>query len=230
MPPWYVEKNIGIQKYKDDLSLKDDELAKIARWVETGAPQGNPADMPPPLKFESANVWRIGKPDLILRLPDLVVKANSSDFWGPGADLIPVTGLTEDRYIAALEMKEVNDVDQHPNGRKTVGGKYVIHHLTWSTMMPDANKPGVQREEDDVTGWPIHEVGRNPDYFDPRGARLLKKGSSINISTLHLHSNGADTTAHLEIGFKFMPKDYKPAYKTARVNLGNGMDMDIQAN
>ena len=46
MPPWYIEKNIGIQQLKHDPSLSDDEVAKIARWVEAGAPRGNPADMP----------------------------------------------------------------------------------------------------------------------------------------------------------------------------------------
>ncbi len=46
MPPWYVEKNIGIQHYKDDPSLSDQEVAKIAKWVDSGAPLGNPADMP----------------------------------------------------------------------------------------------------------------------------------------------------------------------------------------
>jgi hypothetical protein len=78
--------------------------------------------------------------------------------------------------------------------------------------------------------WPVHEVGRNPDYFDPRGARLLRAGSNITITTLHLHSNGADTKAHLEIGFKLLPKGYEPEYKRSRINLGNGMDMDIQPN
>ena len=48
MPPWYMEKNIGIQKFKDDPSLSDLELAKIAKWADSGAPQGNLADMPPP--------------------------------------------------------------------------------------------------------------------------------------------------------------------------------------
>ena len=51
MPPWYVEKNIGIQKFKDDPSLSDEEIAKIAKWADSGAPRGNPADMPPPLRF-----------------------------------------------------------------------------------------------------------------------------------------------------------------------------------
>src|SRR5688572_33507449 len=36
MPPWFVEKNIGIQKFKHDPSLTDDEIATIARWVDSG--------------------------------------------------------------------------------------------------------------------------------------------------------------------------------------------------
>ena len=52
MPPWYIEKNIGIQQYKNDPSLSDAEIAMIGRWADNGAPQGNPADMPPPRKFD----------------------------------------------------------------------------------------------------------------------------------------------------------------------------------
>jgi len=47
MPPWYLEKNIGIQRIKNDLSLSDEEVALIVKWADSGAPQGNPADMPP---------------------------------------------------------------------------------------------------------------------------------------------------------------------------------------
>src|SRR5438046_1235530 len=48
MPPWYMEKNIGIQSFKNDPSPSDEEIAKIAKWADSGAPMGNPADMPPP--------------------------------------------------------------------------------------------------------------------------------------------------------------------------------------
>src|SRR3954452_11938752 len=41
MPPWYIEKNIGIQHYKNDPSLSDEEVAKIAKWADSGAPRGN---------------------------------------------------------------------------------------------------------------------------------------------------------------------------------------------
>ena len=54
MPPWFVEKNIGIQKFKNDPSLSDEEIAKIAKWADSGAPRGNPADMPPPRQFDSS--------------------------------------------------------------------------------------------------------------------------------------------------------------------------------
>src|SRR5689334_9332699 len=44
MPPWFYEKNIGIQKLKDDTSLSDEEIALFAEWADNGAPEGNPAD------------------------------------------------------------------------------------------------------------------------------------------------------------------------------------------
>ena len=81
MPPWYIEKNIGIQQFKDDISLSDEEIAKIAAWADSGAPQGNPADMPPPLTFADANGWTIGTPDLIV-----VVAAGRDE--GAGARLV----------------------------------------------------------------------------------------------------------------------------------------------
>ena len=182
--------------------------------------------MPPPLHFDDASVWRIGKPDLIVSTPEILVKANAADWWGEASDIIPVT-LTEDRYVSAVEIKEVNDIASHKSDRQTVGGRYVVHHMSWSTRMPEAiGAPNGAVDDDDLTNWPVHEVGRNPDYFDPRGARLLRAGSSITITTLHLHSNGADTRAHLQIGFKFHPAGYKPDYQRARMSLGDGMDID----
>ena len=50
-------------------SLSDEEIAKIAKWADSGAPRGNPADMPPPRKWEDGNTWTIGTPDLIVKLP-----------------------------------------------------------------------------------------------------------------------------------------------------------------
>ncbi|MEQ1728590.1 MAG: hypothetical protein ABL982_09425, partial [Vicinamibacterales bacterium] len=48
MPPFHIDKSIGITSFKNDPSLTSDEIATIGRWVDAGAPRGNPADMPPP--------------------------------------------------------------------------------------------------------------------------------------------------------------------------------------
>jgi hypothetical protein len=234
MPPWYVEKNIGIQQFKNDPSLSEDEITRIAQWVDAGAPRGNPNDLPPPRQWADGRAWQIGPPDLVLKSQELLVKGDAPDWWGEIPN-IP-TGLTEDRYVSAVEIKEVNDVDtSSKSGRATVGGRFVIHHMIWRTQVldpahadqiPDA--PSILEDEESVN-WPVHEVGRNPDFFDPRSARLLKAGSYVISDSVHLHSNGRETRAHLEIGFKLMPKDYKPTYKRAVFGLGNGVDIDIKA-
>lgn len=222
MPPWYIEKDIGIQHYKNDPSLSDQEIAAIAAWADGGAPEGNPADLPPPLEFTDDRVWTIGEPDLIVRTEDIFVEGGAPDWWGE-IESIPI-GLTEDRYVAAVEIKEVNDVDSGGSGRETVGGRYIVHHMIWRTEVPgeDGGEPT------DVVGWPVHEVGRNPDVFDPEGGRLLKAGSYLVSESVHLHSNGRDTKGHLEIGFKFHPEGYEPKYRPLGLGLGNGMDIDIR--
>jgi len=234
MPPWYVEKNIGIQKFQNDPSLSDDEIATIAKWADSGAPRGNPADMPPPKQYLDNAVWAIGVPDLVVKMKEVVVKGTAPDWWGE-VPSVP-TGLTEDRYVAALEIKEVNDVDSHAgSGRPTVGGRFVFHHMIWRTQVIDGTDQSQLQDplafltDEETVNWPVHEVGRNADFFDPKSARLLKAGSSIVSDSVHLHSNGRDTKAHLEIGFKLMPKDYKPTYKRAVFGLGNGVDIDIRA-
>lgn len=222
MPPWYIEKNIGIQKYKNDPSLSDLEIAKIGKWADTGAPQGNPADMPPARSFEDANTWAIGTPDIVVATKEIVVKANTPDWWGE-IESVP-TPTVEDRYVAALQIREINDVpNTDSGGRATVGGRYVFHHMVWGT---DQGGGGGTN-----TPWPVHEVGRGADFFPPEAGRLLKAGEKVVSNSIHLHSNGRDTKAHLEIGFKFHPKGYVPTSKAAQSrSLGNGVDISIRPN
>jgi hypothetical protein len=222
MPPWYIEKNVGIQKYKNDPSLSDAEIAMIAKWVDNGAPLGNPADLPPARHFDDLTSWAIGTPDIVVSTKEILVRANAPDWWGE-IDPVPV-GLTEDRYVAALQVREVNDVpSKDTSGRTTVGGRFVFHHMIWST---DQGGGGGTN-----TPWPVHEVGRGADFFPPEGGRLLKAGEKIISSSVHLHSNGRDTRAHLEIGFKLQPKGYQPTVRPSPSRgLGNGVDISIRPN
>ncbi len=214
MPPWYIEKDVGIQRFKGDLSLTEEEIAKIAWWADNGAARGNPADLPPPLEFTAANEWQIGEPDLILSSTDIEVAARAPDWWGPTGEV--ATGLLEDRHVAAMEMKEIGNAEPAPN-KQTVGGSYVIHHMVITAV--DAEGKPVEDVGANV-GWPAHEVGRNADFFPPQAGRLLKAGSKFVFPSTHVHSNGRHTVARLDIGLKFHPRGYKPKFALKGVGPG----------
>jgi hypothetical protein len=230
MPPWYVEKDVGIQHFKDDPSLSDDELALIQTWARSGAPEGDPADLPPPREFTDGTTWTFGEPDLVVSTDEILVEGDAPDWWG-NIEPVPV-GLTQDRYVRAVEIREVNDFDPAAGheGRHTVGGRFVVHHMIWSTRVLDGQEEGTPDDDGEGSvGWPVHEVGRNPDIFDPDGGRLLKANSSIVSNSVHLHSNGRDTRARLEVGFYLHPPEYQPKYRSGLTGLGNAVDIDIRA-
>src|SRR5262245_20311860 len=110
MPPWFIEKNVGIQRFKDDPSLSDADVATIGRWVDAGAPQGNPADMPALRKFADEKGWAIGTPDLVVSSPVSTVKAVAAD---QNIQLEPsLMGLADNRYLKAVEVKEVRVLEK----------------------------------------------------------------------------------------------------------------------
>lgn len=231
MPPWYVEKRIGIQDYKDDPSLSDAELAAISSWARSGTPKGDLADAPEPLVFEDGIGWTLGEPDLVIKTEVITKLSGTPDWWGELKSM-PITGMEQDRYVKSVEVIEVNDGDFDSASETVIGGRYVFHHLAWSTTL-NADSEDEQLFTSDTeatTFWPIHELGRNPDIFDPEGGRLLRKNSIFVGNSVHLHSNGRDTDAHLEIGFRFHPVGYEPKYDPAIFFLGNGVDISIPGN
>src|SRR5476649_2877493 len=82
MPPWYIDRAVGIHDFKNDVSLTDKEIATIAAWVDAGAPQGNAAYLPPARVFDDSDRCHIGKPDVVVTLKkDVVIKARQADMW-----------------------------------------------------------------------------------------------------------------------------------------------------
>ncbi len=112
MPPWLIDRNVGVQHFANDESLSDEEIATIVKWVDGGAVEGNPAEMPPARKFADDQDWQIGKPDMIITLPkDVLVKAHGPDWW---PDILVDPGLTEDRYIQAIQIIPTKGYKRHP--------------------------------------------------------------------------------------------------------------------
>lgn len=225
MPPFYAEKNIGIQHIKDDPSLSDAELAAISTWARSGAPKGDAADAPAPLVFDNNAKWKLGEPDKIVQLKDFLMEGGRPDWWGELPSVS--TGMTEDRYVKSVEIIEVNDVNEGVAASDTVGGLYIFHHMIWRTEVVDENGKIIPGQS---VSFPVHEVGRNGDVFDPEAGPLLAANSAFFTDSVHMHSNGRDTVGHLEIGFRFHPKGYEPKYKSSISILGNGVDISVEGD
>jgi len=204
MPPWYIDKNVGVQHFSNDRSLTDAEIATIVSWVDAGAPQGNPADMPRPRQFAAAETWQIGEPDVIVTLPkDIVVKATAPDQW---PDILVDPGLKEDRYIKGVQIIPVK-------------GYPVVHHIRTSIVEPsDAGRGSGQLDGTDGSlavgeqGVFLNEyaLGKQGDVFPEGSGRLIKAGTRINFQ-LHLHAIGKeDTAANVALGLTFYPAGYVP--------------------
>ena len=120
MPPWHLDKTVGIREYKNDISLSDGQIAAIAKWVDSGAPQGDPADLPKPLEFSNEDTWFLGQPDLTVTTDEFKMYPKGSDWW---IDQYGEVTVPEDRWIKAMEIK--------PSNPK------IVHHAVVSAIEPD---------------------------------------------------------------------------------------------
>jgi hypothetical protein len=189
MPPWHVDKTVGIRTFKDDPSLSDREIATITAWVDGGAPRGNPADMPPPRVFDDSDRWHIGKPDLVVSIPkEFVVKPEAADWWGI---FVADSGLTEDRYIKAVEAKP------SPAARR------VVHHAVESLVYEDGSPGGGTLVE--------YAVGKNGDVFPDGSGKLMKAGAKIRFN-MHYHAIGEPVVDRTSVGIVFYPKGVVPKH------------------
>jgi hypothetical protein len=220
MPPWHIERNVGIQQFKDNPSLTDEEIATIAAWADAGAPRGNPADMPPPPTFPDDEQWHIGTPDLIVEIPkEHVVPAEGADLW---IDYIAKSGLTEDRYLKAVESKP------------GPGARSVVHHLlTYLIQQVDEDEVLVGRLDDRGTNNESflneYALGKNGDILPEGTGKLVKAGAQIRFN-LHYHASGKETRDRARVGLTFYPKGYVPKYHQISLQIARAQDIDIPPN
>lgn len=200
MPPWHLDKTVGIRKYKNDRSLSDEEIATIVRWVDSGSPQGSSADMPAPLTFAPQGEWFIGKPDLLVTTEkDFTMYPNGPDWW---IDQYSELLIPEDRWIKAMEIK--------PSNPK------IVHHAVIYAIEPDAPEGtpegGVQLHE--------YAVGKYGDIFADNTGRLLKAGTRLRFD-MHYFAVGSEQHNHTTIAFQFYPKGVVPKYQVRSIAVRN---------
>jgi len=104
MPPYQYDSHVGVQELQNDWRMSEEDIRTIVDWVDAGAPEGNPADLPEPVEYPAVGEWRFGpmygEPDHVIKSTAWDVPANGQDlWWEPKVE----TGITEERCIKAIE-------------------------------------------------------------------------------------------------------------------------------
>ncbi|MEW6209527.1 MAG: ascorbate-dependent monooxygenase [Acidobacteriota bacterium] len=207
MPPWKPTEGCG--DFVGVRRLTDAEIQTISEWVDEGAVEGNPADLPEPLSFPDE--WTLGQPDVILQPDaDYTVK--------PGNDIYRCftmpTALRGDRYISAVEIKP--------------GNRNVVHHVI---LYIDTT--GVSRQLDEADPGPGYTSFGGPG-FDAAGtlggwapgfrAQFLREGMAWPlpngariVAQVHYHPRGAEETDRTQIGLYFARAPVKKDVQVAPI-------------
>ena len=204
MPPWHIDKTVGIQRFANDRSLSDREIDTIVRWVNDGAPKGDPAHMPAKVKWPEDATWNyaavFGEPDLVIKSPAYTQKGNAQDAWYK--PVVP-TGLTESRWVRAIEIRP-----------STVKGRRITHHAL-ARLQQEEPKEQASNDEDEDAGPGLFmewAVGKQGEVMRPNSGKLMLPGSKI-IFDIHYHAVGEDITDSIELGIYFYPKGQEPTHR-----------------
>jgi len=207
MPPWNIDKTVGIQSFKNDRSLSDDQVDTIVKWASNGAPKGDPKDMPAAVKWPAGQGWQMepkyGPPDLVVTSTPWTVPAEAQDAWW--RPTVP-TGLTEPRWVRAIEIRPT-----------TVQMRKVTHHaLARLQQKEDGLDPALFTNDPNVSGDGLFmewAVGKNADEMRPGSGRLMLPGSAISFE-MHYHAVGEEVKdAKVELAVWFYPKGEEPKHR-----------------
>ena len=186
MPPWYASEEFhGV--FANERGLNADEIEMIAAWARTGATRGNPADAPAPLEFEDTGGWIIGKPDLVIEIPEpYLVRDDVEDEYANFVVRIPEDLLPEDRWLRAVEWR--------PDAKS-------VHHIV-----------GYETYSGGMQGLGSIAPGEEPHVFQPGYGKILHKGAAIRFS-MHYHKEPGEGTAEWDrssVGFRFWDPEKDP--------------------
>jgi len=198
MPPWDATEHTSGQ-FMNERFMSDAERETIARWVKTGSPRGNPKDAPAPKEFEDKHGWLIGKPDLVVAMPEPYFVPDFIQDHQPRIKFtITEEMLPEPRWIQAVECKP--------------GSEYV-HHIVGSAWAPAL---GDHPEEFFSAG--SIAAGEDPIIYPDGFGNYLRAGTEISLS-MHYFKEAGPGTAFFDsssVGFKFYPKGTDIKYKVTR--------------
>ncbi len=228
MPPWHIDPSVGIQHYQNDRSLTQKEIDTIVKWAGNGAPQGDPKDMPAPVKWAVGNDWNYaskfgGPPDIIVKSPKYKQKGGAMDAWYKPVSDVP---LTEPRWVRAIEMR--------PGSLK---GRKITHHALAYLMQDEKEAIAsglISADNDSGAGlfmeWAVNKEG---EIMRPNTGKLLMPGAKMRWD-IHYSDGGEDIEDSVEMGIYLYPKGQEPKFRTM-LSLYSGVtggnrNLDIAPN
>ena len=228
MPPWHLDKSVGVQSFQNDMSLTDEQIATVVKWVDSGSPQGDPKDMPAAKVFPKDDEWQLAKlynrpPDMIIKSDEYTMPAVSQDqWWKPVVDL----NVKEPLWVKAVEMRP-----------GTSQGRKITHHALAHLIQDDPDTKGDTGDDAAANqGGVLMEwaVGKNYDIYRPDTGKLILPGAKVWWD-IHYHAVGEQITDHVELGVWLYSKDQKPKYRTYLTGFqgttsGAGSRLDIEPN
>ena len=227
MPPWHADPRYG--SFSNDRSLTDAEIQTLVRWVDIGAPEGSPADAPPPLTFDEH--WRIGTPDVVFEMP--------LEFEVPATGTVPYqwimvpSGFVEDRWVEAVEVRPGNRAVVHHavvyarehDGEwargAPVGEFFNLFALTPPRLVDGNTMFSHKREPEHLQ---VFAPGADPIVLGPGQARLIKAGSYI-VFEMHYTPSGEATSDRTRVALRFARN--RPRERVRTVRIQNGVRISI---
>ncbi len=242
MPPW---KPVAGVEFKNARRLTIRELDTLAAWEKSGCPEGEVKDSPPAAKFPDG--WHLGEPDLVVEMTDdFHVGAKGKDTFR--CFVLP-TGLKEDKYVVAYEVKPGNATVVHHtlNYFDTTGkarkletaekerkkladepdrgpGYSVAMGIGFLPNQADAPRPDVP-PIGFVGGWAPGQLGTK---LPENSGILLPKEAAI-VLQVHYHRTGKPEKDRTKIGLHFAKKPVEKPWTTLTVG-GMSIFAAIPAN
>jgi hypothetical protein len=219
MPPWQIDRTVGIQKFKNDRSLTDEQVELISRWVDAGAPQGDPKDMPPAKHWPDDQGWNFAaqfgqkEPDMIIKSYEFTMPAVSQDVWDKR---VTPSGITEPRWVRAIEIRP-----------ETLKGRKITHHAIAYLEQTEPGAPLAPGLPAPFMEW---AVGKQGELMRPDVGKLLLPGSKFHWD-IHYSQAGEEITSKVEMGIYFYPKGQEPKYRDSLSLVPAALGtMDIRPN
>jgi hypothetical protein len=205
MPPWHADAETS-RRIANSRLMPKEEIRAIADWVDAGAKEGTPVRRNAAPPEESG--WRLGKPDLVIRVPGYPVPARGAVQY---TFLVTPADLPADAWIAAAEWKIDRRTHVHHMNAfiRPPGSSYIAaaprNEFYVASRTERAARRDTEREVDRRELLIGYEPGYRPIPWGEGRAKLLRKGSDI-VFEMHYNTNGTPVVDYSELGLYFLKR------------------------